>query len=297
MLAIVLARRNFREFDQLITVYTAETGKREALARGVKKIISKNAPFLEPFSLITVDIIPGRGIDHLITAQSSHLFKNIRSDWEKIMMAGYAVGLVDQLIEEGEKDEQLFELLRSWLVYLDQTTVITRSGQTTPLTTLDQSMTAATMTAATIPDQSHTATTVMSGALLTAFMLKLLDRLGFTPVSDRCVIGGEEKKSADYYFDSARGGLVCLLCAKVSKSMEVSSSIDSLLLNQTSADSIFLNQTSADALHLLPSIDWSKVDQLLGDNCSADQVQKAVYQFAVYHTGKKIPSPSFVHFN
>ena len=43
MLAIVLSRRDFREFDQMISVYTKEKGKLNLLARGVKKITSKNA--------------------------------------------------------------------------------------------------------------------------------------------------------------------------------------------------------------------------------------------------------------
>ena len=42
MLAIVLSRRDFREFDQIVSLYTKEKGKLEVLARGVKKITSKH---------------------------------------------------------------------------------------------------------------------------------------------------------------------------------------------------------------------------------------------------------------
>ena len=45
MYAIVLMRRDFRENDQIITFYTKDNGKVEVLARGVKKIISKNKIF------------------------------------------------------------------------------------------------------------------------------------------------------------------------------------------------------------------------------------------------------------
>jgi len=38
MLAIVLNRRDFREFDQIISFYSQEHGKIEALARGIKKL-------------------------------------------------------------------------------------------------------------------------------------------------------------------------------------------------------------------------------------------------------------------
>jgi len=37
MKAIVLHRRDFREYDQIVSFYTEEAGKREALAKGIKK--------------------------------------------------------------------------------------------------------------------------------------------------------------------------------------------------------------------------------------------------------------------
>jgi DNA repair protein RecO (recombination protein O) len=52
MMAIVLSRRDFRENDQMIVLYTLEKGKIEALAKGIKKTVSKNAAFLEPFFFV-----------------------------------------------------------------------------------------------------------------------------------------------------------------------------------------------------------------------------------------------------
>ena len=46
MLAFTLQRQNFRENDQIISFYTKEAGRIEPVARGVKKIVSKNAPAL-----------------------------------------------------------------------------------------------------------------------------------------------------------------------------------------------------------------------------------------------------------
>jgi recombinational DNA repair protein (RecF pathway) len=48
MLAVTLERRAFRDFDQLVTLYTKERGKVTVLARGSKKSTSKNASLLEP---------------------------------------------------------------------------------------------------------------------------------------------------------------------------------------------------------------------------------------------------------
>jgi hypothetical protein len=82
MEAIVLSRRDFREYDQIITVYTKEQGKLELLARGVKKIVSKNTAHLEPFSYGMIESVPGKEILHLTTAQPLHTFPFIRSNLE-----------------------------------------------------------------------------------------------------------------------------------------------------------------------------------------------------------------------
>ena len=54
MIAVVLGRRDFHEADQIISCYTKEKGKVELLARGVKKITSKNSAHLEQFSFVDI---------------------------------------------------------------------------------------------------------------------------------------------------------------------------------------------------------------------------------------------------
>ena len=119
MMAIVLSRRDLREADQIISCYTKERGKLELLARGVKKITSKNSAHLEPFSFVDIEIAPGKGIDHLTKVQSINYFANIRQDLQKSLVAGYVVSLLDKILHVGEKDERIFELLKSWLEFLN----------------------------------------------------------------------------------------------------------------------------------------------------------------------------------
>ncbi|MBI4427448.1 MAG: DNA repair protein RecO [Candidatus Magasanikbacteria bacterium] len=119
MQAIVLTRRDFRESDQIISCYTKERGKVELMARGVKKIISKNSAHLEPFSLVDIEIAPGKGIDHLTKVQPINYFVNIRQDLQKSLAAGYVVSLLDKILHVGEKDERIFDLLKSWLEFVN----------------------------------------------------------------------------------------------------------------------------------------------------------------------------------
>lgn len=124
MLSIVLSRRDFRENDQIISLYTAEKGKLEVLARGVKKINSKNAAYLEPCFLVDAEIILGKEIMYLTKVQPINIFKNIRTDLSKISVAGYAVDLLNKLLQTGETDKNIFLLVRNVLEFLDRSTDI-----------------------------------------------------------------------------------------------------------------------------------------------------------------------------
>jgi DNA repair protein RecO len=119
MLSIVLGRRDWRENDQIITLYTEEKGKVEALARGIKKIISKNSPAVMPFCLLNAEIIPGKEIARLGAAEPISIFKNIRANLTKSLAAGFAVKILGRLSHLGEPDKKIFALFVSWLKFLD----------------------------------------------------------------------------------------------------------------------------------------------------------------------------------
>lgn len=180
MQAIVLSRRDFRENDQIITFYTQESGRREALARGVKKIVSKNTASLEPFSLLEIEIVPGKEIEHLTKVQVIEPFTKFQGDLKKMLIGGYCLGVVDKLVSHGEKDERLYEYLAEFLRFVNEVEMV-------------------------------------NCVLIPAFILRLLGFLGFAPRLDRCVRCGELITISDkYIFDIASGGVVGVEClAKV----------------------------------------------------------------------------------
>lgn len=119
MLAIVLGRKNWREFDQMISLYTREQGKVEVLAKGIKKIISKNSANLEILSLVEVETAQGKEVEHLTKVQPVKIYKKIYADFDKIWLAQYAVKLAEENILPAETDEKIFNLLLSFLEFLD----------------------------------------------------------------------------------------------------------------------------------------------------------------------------------
>lgn len=184
MQAIVLARQNFREFDQIISLYTRERGKVELLAKGVKKPVSKNSPHLERFSHILVESVIGRELMHLTTAQTIRLFSGIRQDVEKIIAACVATAWVDNMTEVGERDERLFRLIHSWLSFLD--------------------------------------TASYRSIFLDGFFIGALSCFGFAPSMEACVVCDTPfqkmafEKSALYF---AGGGIICPSCRKIKEAV------------------------------------------------------------------------------
>ena len=177
MLSIVLKRTNFREADQLISLYTDERGKVEVLARGIKKITSKNSMALEPFAVVDVDLVPGKEIEHLTTAQVVESFSNIRGDLFRLTLGGIALQLVDTHTQVGVAESGIFRLLHSYLTYLHSTPAVT----------------------------------LISMSMLA---LRLLSLLGFTPTFDVCPVCGREWGSATLVFSLADGGAIHSHCVR-----------------------------------------------------------------------------------
>ncbi len=179
MLSFVLARRDFREHDQIITLYTLEQGKVEALARGVKKSISKNSPALEPFALIEADIVPGKEIAHLTTANIVEQYAHIHTDLAKLLVARYILSLVDELVDTHLPDKKIFALLHTAL-------------------------------------SSIQAAARVNTFFATGFAIQLGVLLGFSPVVDHCMVCGVAPGNDGVLFDIAGGGIVHTSCRATS---------------------------------------------------------------------------------
>ncbi|MFA6106013.1 MAG: DNA repair protein RecO [Patescibacteria group bacterium] len=183
MLAITLQRRDFRENDQIISFYTKEAGKIEPVARGVKKIISKNAPALEPFSLLDIEIVPGKNYSYVTKAFVVENYPLIRTEVEKLISANLVLSLVNKIVRVGERDQNIFKLLHSFLKYLNKAEKV-------------------------------------SYLLPAAFVGRVTCFLGFTPVLARCSVCGKTKFKK-ILFAAAEGGIVCDICAEINKSTGV----------------------------------------------------------------------------
>lgn len=172
MYAFVLKRANFRENDQIITLYTNEKGKIEVLARGVKKILSKNAAFLEPYFLLEAELIPGKEITHLVKAVPVECYKNILADLDKLLILKTVYTWLGSLLHTGERDIKIFVLIKKFLEYLNGDKTIEKN-------------------------------------IVYVFLAKLLNLLGFAPQLEGCVVC-DNVSTAGFY--PAGGGVICKKC-------------------------------------------------------------------------------------
>ena len=77
-LGIVLKTQSYKESDALVTVYFKDYGKMTLIARGVKKLKSKNAAACQSLTLSEFTFIPRNGLSTLIKASSVDFYR-IRS--------------------------------------------------------------------------------------------------------------------------------------------------------------------------------------------------------------------------
>ena len=173
--AVVLRHADWGEADRLLTLYTRERGKVRAIAKGARKIRSRKAGHLEPFTRVTLQLAKGR--DLLIVTQADTLdpYLALGANLVKTGYASYALELLDRFTYEEETENQaIFRLL---------TDILTRI--------------------ATEPDP---------WLALRYYEVRLLDLLGFRPHLFECANCGEKILPVDQFFSPAAGGVLCPKC-------------------------------------------------------------------------------------
>jgi DNA repair protein RecO (recombination protein O) len=183
--AVVLRRRDFRDADRILTVFTPNYGKLELIAKGIRKTTSRKAGHLELFSHSALMVAQGRTWDIVTEVVGVESFPNIRTDLDKIGQANYIGELVDSFSESDDENLALWELLIIALQELDS-----------------------------LP-------TGQDGRLLQHwFEMNLLSLAGFQPQLYQCLYCDEELEPTTNYISLLEGGVVCPTCAQGRRDLE-----------------------------------------------------------------------------
>ena len=172
--AVVLRTRRMGEADSVLTLLSADRGKYDAVARGVRKPTSRKAGHLEPLTHSTLLLAHGTNLDIITQAQAIHTFLPMREDLRRLGGGLYAAELVDRFTVEREEVFPVFRLLVETLARLGE-------GEDIDVT-------------------------------LRYFEANLLVEAGFRPQLSHCVTCGEPLQPVVNAFSVTGGGVVCPRC-------------------------------------------------------------------------------------
>lgn len=172
--AIVLGHIEFGEADRILKLFTYERGKITAIAKGIRKIRSRKAGHLEPFTHVNLFLAKGRNLDIITQAETVQAFLGIREDLQRVGLASYVVELLDRFTYEEGQHIGLFRLLEETLARLER--------------------------------QENLPTVVHF------YEIRLLELIGFRPQLFECIDCGKRIQEQDQFFTPLGGGAVCPKC-------------------------------------------------------------------------------------
>lgn len=172
--AVVLRHSDYGEADRLLTLFSREQGKLRAIAKGVRKVQSRKAGHLEPFTQVSLMLAQGRDLWIVTQAEAIETMQPLRDDLTRLSYAAYAVELLDRFTYEEGQNWQLYNLLLETLKRIAQ-----EENSFVPV---------------------H------------YYEMGLLDLMGFRPMLFECAVCGKTIQAEDQYFSAERGGVLCPDC-------------------------------------------------------------------------------------
>jgi DNA repair protein RecO (recombination protein O) len=173
--AIVLRHADWGEADRILTLYTREGGKLRVVAKGARRIKSRKAGHLEPFTRVTLQLAKSHTLPIVTQAETVNAYLPLRDDLLKTATASTVVEMLDRFTYEDESENpSAYRLLAETLERI---------------TTLSDAWVA-----------------------VRYYEIQLLDFLGYRPQLVTCVNCGEEIRPEDQYFSVAQGGVLCPRC-------------------------------------------------------------------------------------
>ena len=178
--AVVLRHSNWGEADRMLGVYSRERGRLRVVAKGARKLLSRKAGHLEPFTQVALLLAKGRDMWIVTQAETVNAFLTLREDLVRTGYAAYVVELLDRFTYDEGENRALYHLLVDTLTRID----------------------------------------VEEDAFLAVryYEVRLLDLVGFRPQLQTCVHCNREIQAEDQFFSAELGGVLCPNCGKVKPS-------------------------------------------------------------------------------
>lgn len=175
--AIVLRRAEWRDYDRMVTLFTPDLGRLDAVARGCRKPKSPLLNAVEPFTCGEYQIVRIRDRNTIDQCHITEDFYDLRTDYERLTHGAYWLKLLEEIVMPDEPNPNLFHMTLNALAYL--------------------------------------AHSDLPPKLLTAmFEMQLWNDAGFAPNTTECVLC---HSVSNLRFDAVKGGCVCVKCCPGAK--------------------------------------------------------------------------------
>ena len=115
---IVLKKQNYREADQIITIFTKELGKVRVMARGLRKPGSKLAYSMQDLALVEIEMVKSN-IPSLISARPLAQFIGVRESLTALAAAFYASELLLKTTPDENPSPEVYDLILEYLKFLE----------------------------------------------------------------------------------------------------------------------------------------------------------------------------------
>lgn len=117
---LVLREVNYKESDKILTVLTAEGGKRTVKARGCRRKGSQLAASAQLLVWSDMTLFEYKDYYSLNEAASLEQFWGVKADVEKLALGSYFAETMEAVAEEGRAEQPLLSLILNSLYALDK---------------------------------------------------------------------------------------------------------------------------------------------------------------------------------
>lgn len=172
---IVIRSMDYGEGNAIITLCTENAGKVGVLVRGAKKVKSRHAALIQPFTVGEfVFFRGGSGLGTLNAGEIKESHHALRTDIVKAAYASYACELLDRVLHDEETGSFWFRQLSACLQALEE-------GKD-------------------------------PGVIINMFEMKILQAAGYAPGLNACIVCGRERPDEELRISPRLGGVLCRAC-------------------------------------------------------------------------------------
>ena len=108
---IILKKTVYKENDMILHIYTKEYGKIGIIARGIRKITSKNARACQEMLISEMSINLKKGLSSLMKATPVDYLRHIKENLDSEIVANYVLEYFYRYLEDNNPNQDEYDIL------------------------------------------------------------------------------------------------------------------------------------------------------------------------------------------